>query len=93
MNCEAIHCPDTKTVRFAIYPDGLDGPRIIAHVSDSALRDLCEDPDADPDPDLTLTCEAYFPFIEAKALERYRAEPSVPILLGPADLRACAVLH
>jgi hypothetical protein len=91
MNCEAIHCDDTKTVRFAIYPDGLDGPRIMAHVSEAALRDLCDN--ADPDPDLTLTCEAYFDCIEAKALERYRAAPSMPIVLGPADLRACAVLH
>ena len=91
MNCEAIHCADTKTIRFAIYPDGLDGPRIMAHVSEAALRDLCDN--TDPDPDLTLTCEAYFDCIEAKALERYRAAPSVPILLGPADLSACAVLH
>lgn len=91
MNCEAIHCADTKTIRFAIYPDGLDGPRIMAHVSEAALRDLCENPD--PDPDLTRTCEAYFACIEAKALERYRAAPSVPIVLGSADLSACAVLH
>lgn len=91
MNCEAIHCADTKTIRFAIYPDGLDGPRIMAHVSEAALRDLCEDQDQDSD--LTLACEAHFSCIEAKALERYRAAPSVPILLEPADLRACAVLH
>jgi len=86
MNCEAIHCPDTKTIRFAIYPDGLDGPRIMAHVSEAALRGLCAGPD--PPPDLTATCEAYFACIEAKALEHYRAEPSLPILLGPADLEA-----
>lgn len=91
MNCEAIHCAETKTVRFAIYPDGLDGPRIMAHVSDAALRDLCESPDEDLD--LPGTCEAYFDCIEAKALERYRAAPSIPIVLGPADLRECALLH
>lgn len=91
MNCEAIHCTDTKTVRFAIYPDGLDGPRIMAHVSEAALRGLQEGPE--PDADLTLTCEEYFACIEAKAVERYRAAPSLPILLGPADLRACALVH
>ena len=37
MFSEAIHCRDTQTVRFAIYPDGIDGPRIIARISDDAL--------------------------------------------------------
>ncbi|HJS05131.1 MAG TPA: hypothetical protein VJ832_16740 [Variovorax sp.] len=91
MICEAIHCAETKTVRFAIYPDGLDGPRIMAHVSEAALRGLCDSPGEDPD--LTTTCEAYFDCIEAKALERYRAAPSKPIVLGPADLRECALLQ
>ena len=91
MKCEAIHCADTKTIRFAIYPDGLDGPRIVAHVSEAALLGLCASPD--PNPDLTITCEAYFACIAAKALERYRAKPYMPILLGPADLEACAVPH
>ncbi|MDR6535102.1 hypothetical protein [Variovorax soli] len=91
MNCEAIHCAETGTVRFAIYPDGLDGPRIMAHVSEAALRDLCDSPDQDPD--LTGTCEAHFDCIQAKAIERYRAAPSMPILLGPADLRECDLMH
>ena len=91
LHCEAIHCIDTKTVRFAIYPDGLDGPRITAHISEAALRGLSDSPDDSAD--LTETCEAHFACIEAKALERYRAAPSKPILLGPADVSACAALH
>lgn len=91
MNCEAIHCAETKTVRFAIYPDGLDGPRIMAHISEAALRGLSKTPDEALD--LTGACEAYFVYIEAKALERYRAAPSMPILLGPEDLSSCARLH
>ncbi len=89
MNCEAIHCAETKTVRFAIYPDGLDGARIIAHISEAALRGLAEDFDGD----LTQACESHFDCIEAKALERYRAEPSAPIVLDADDVSSCALLH
>ncbi|MBT2322401.1 hypothetical protein J7E62_08600 [Variovorax paradoxus] len=89
MNCEAIHCTETRTVRFAIYPDGLDGPRIIAHISEAALRDLSPTLDGD----LTQTCESYFRCIEAMALERYRAAPSTPIVLSAADVSSCALLH
>ncbi|GAA4351385.1 hypothetical protein GCM10023165_39510 [Variovorax defluvii] len=92
MNCEAIHCVDTHTIRFAIYPDGLDGPRITAHISEAALRGL-EDAPAAEDIDLTAACEAHFEFIEAKALERYRETPSLPILLEAEDLSACALPH
>jgi hypothetical protein len=89
MYCEAIHCAETKTVRFAIYPDGLDGARIIAHISEAALRGLSPTRDGD----LTETCENYFDCIEAKAVERYRAEPSAPIVLDATDVSSCALLH
>ena len=92
MYCEAIHCADTHTVRFAIYPDGLDGPRITAHISEAALRGLGDLSLIDDD-DLTEACEAHFDCIEAKALERYRDAPSMPILLGPEDVSACALSH
>ena len=89
MYCEAIHCADTRTVRFAIYPDGLDGPRIMAHISEDALRGLGDSLEED----LTQTCEANFDCIEAVALGRYREAPSNPILLGPEDVSACALVH
>ncbi|OUM00456.1 hypothetical protein [Variovorax sp. JS1663] len=92
MYCEAIHCADTRTIRFAIYPDGLDGPRITAHISEAALRGL-EDAPLHDDADLAEACEAHFDCIEAKALERYREAPSRPILLEAEDLSACALPH
>ena len=83
MQCEAIHCPDTETVRFAIYPDGFDGPRIIAHVSDNALQELFG-AGADEE-SLVETCDAHFDVIEAKALARHRAAPVMPVTLETAD--------
>ncbi len=83
MHCEAIHCPDTETVRFAIYPDGFDGPRIIAHVSEDALHDLFGA--TDDEESLVGTCDDYFDVIEAKALARYRAAPFLPVTLHTAE--------
>jgi len=85
MNCEAIHCPDTGTVRFAIYPDGFDGPRIIARISERALRErFGADADAD-EASLIGACQAHFGLIETQALANYAATPAVPVLLTPAD--------
>jgi hypothetical protein len=93
MHCEAIHCPDTETVRFAIYPDGFDGPRIIAHVSDEALHELFGA--ADDEEGLVEACDACFDVIEAKALARYRAAPFLPVMLDTADFlsRSAAEIH
>ena len=83
MNCEAIHCPDSGTVRFAIYPDGFDGPRIIARISERAL---CERFGAETnEASLISACQANFGLIEAKALARYAVRPEVAVLLAPAD--------
>lgn len=85
MNCEAIHCPDSATVRFAIYPDGFDGPRIIARISEITLHQSFG---ADIDEaSLVGACQAHFGLIEAKALEHYAATPEVPVLLEPVDFR------
>jgi hypothetical protein len=84
MNCEAIHCLDSGTVRFAIYPDGFDGPRIMARISDDALRELFA-AGADNEKSLLDACETHFEAIEAKALERYRASPSIAVTLTTAD--------
>ena len=90
MNCEAIHCPDTGTVRFAIYPDGFDGPRIIAHISERTLHQRFG---ADPDEASLLgACQAHFGLIEAKALANYAATPEIPVLLAPADFGAVDAL-
>ncbi|MBO9650043.1 MAG: hypothetical protein J7605_16170 [Variovorax sp.] len=86
MFSEAIHCSDTETVRFAIYPDGFDGPRIIARISDDALHEIFEAPRDDES--LAAACQSHFDQIEAKALERYQAAPQTAVLLGCADFFA-----
>ena len=83
MNCEAIHCFDTATVRFAIYPDGFDGPRILAEITENALRDVFG---ARSGPDSLLkACERHFALISATALERYRLKPTQAVELETRD--------
>lgn len=82
-NCEAIHCFDMGTVRFAIYPDGFDGPRILAEISEDALRDrfgACGGGDS-----LVQACQAHFDLIEARALARHRSDPSRAVELNTND--------
>ncbi|RYF72793.1 MAG: hypothetical protein EOO22_10130 [Comamonadaceae bacterium] len=89
MSFEAIHCFDRATVRFAIYPDGHDGPRILVEIGESALRDLFG---ARGGPaDLLAACELHFPLIEAKALELYAAAPGCPLVLHSADFYEPAI--
>jgi hypothetical protein len=88
MNCEATHCLDTATVRFPIYPEGWDGPRIMARISEEALRNLFGA--GTDDESLIGACQAHFDLIEAKALERYQADPSQAIVLGACDFIATA---
>ena len=83
MNCEAIHCPDTRSVRFAIYPDGFDGPRIIARISEQALHS-CFGAEEDP-PSLLQACQSHFGLIEDTALARHAAAPTVAVRLEAAD--------
>lgn len=84
MKCEAIHCFDKATVRFAVYPDGFEGPRVLAEVSDDALRDVFgARGGADS---LLQACREHFYLIEAKAVRRFRQDPAKPILLDTRDL-------
>jgi len=86
MFSEAIHCRDTDTVRFAIYPDGFDGPRIIARICDDALHEIFGAPLDDVS--LATACQMHFDRIEAKALERYHAAPQTAVLLRIVDFCA-----
>ena len=90
MNCEAIHCPDTDSVRFAIYPDGFDGPRIMARIAGSALRRHFGAAPAEAS--LIAACQQNFGLIEAQALDRYAAAPQIPVMLSPADFVAAQAL-
>lgn len=83
MTCEAIHCFDTATVRFAIYPDGFDGARIIAEINEDALRDLFGARGGGSG--LVDACKQHFTLIEARAVARYRTMPSKPVTLAIDD--------
>ena len=73
MTCEAVHCFDKASVRFALYPDGHDGPRLLAEISEDALRDVFG---ARGNGDsLVAACKAHFDVIEACALARFRQQP------------------
>ena len=84
MKCEAIHCYDRGTVRFAVYPDGMDGPRVLAEVSEDALRDVLG---ARGGPEsLVLACEHNFAVLEEKVVRRFREDPRRAIYLETRDL-------
>ncbi|MBU1357969.1 MAG: hypothetical protein KKC79_05955 [Gammaproteobacteria bacterium] len=83
MNREAIYCFDTATVRFALYPSGPTGPRIIGQITEDALRDLFGARGGGDS--LVAACRSNFDAIEAKALERYRAAPSSMVTLTTKD--------
>ncbi len=83
MTREAIFCFDTATVRFAIYPDGFDGARVIAQISEFPLRDLFG---ADGGGDTLIAAyDRHAQAIDAAALRCYRADTRKPIVLQTAD--------
>jgi hypothetical protein len=89
MICEAIHCFDRQSVRFAFYPAGFDGPRVLAEISEDALRDHFG---ARGGPEgLLETCARHFEIIERAALDCHRDHPDRAILLQTADF-SCATL-
>jgi hypothetical protein len=83
MRREAIHRFDLAAVRFAIYPDGDDGPRILADIADNALRDHFGARDGPQG--LVEALELNFHRIEAEAIRQYRAAPAQPIRLETRD--------
>jgi hypothetical protein len=83
MDFEGIYCFDTATVRFAIYPDGHDGARIIAQISEETLHDVFDTRNLGDR--LLDTCRANCEAISAAALRRYLANPLAPIVLTIED--------
>jgi hypothetical protein len=83
MDFEGIYCFDTATVRFAVYPDGPEGARIIAQISEETLHDVFGTRNMGDR--LLETCKTHFDAIGAAALRRYRANPNQPIDLGVGD--------
>lgn len=83
MDFEGIYCFDTAAVRFAVYPDGPDGARILAQISEHTLHD--EFGAREVGDQLLDACKKHFNVIEQAALARYRADPRKPILLIQGD--------
>ncbi|MET0542943.1 MAG: hypothetical protein ABWZ88_14470 [Variovorax sp.] len=80
---EAIYCFDTAAVKFAIYPEGGNGPRIIAEIGEDPLRHhfgATGGGDSLVDAFVSHATE-----IKSRALKRYRAEPRKPVLLSSED--------
>ena len=69
-------------------PDGLDGPRILAEISEDALRDLFGGHGRGDS--LVQACQIHFDAIEAKALMRHRVEPFKPVKLDTRDFAISA---
>ncbi|BEP68364.1 MULTISPECIES: hypothetical protein [unclassified Variovorax] len=83
MDFEGIYCFDTATVRFAVYPDGPDGARVLAQISQDVLHDALG---AKEIGEHTLhACKRHFDVISAAAVARFRADPHGPIVLACAD--------
>lgn len=83
MNFEGIHCFDTASVRFAFYPEGPAGPRVIAQISEETLRD--EFGVREMGEGLLDACRRHFYVIEPTAIARYRAMPRALVTLTLED--------
>ncbi|MDM0108863.1 hypothetical protein QTH97_28240 [Variovorax sp. J22R24] len=82
MKREAMHCFELGTVRFVIRPQGVDGPRVLADVSEEALPDVFG---ARPGPDSPVNaCEAHFHRIESIATALGRGRAGRPVHLETA---------
>lgn len=83
MNFEGIYCFDTASVRFAVYPDGPRGARIVAQISEDTLHD--EFGTREVGQGLLDVCRRYFTFIEPAVVARYRADAKQLITLTLDD--------
>lgn len=80
---DAIHCFDTATVRFAIFPAGPEGLRFVAEIGEDPLRDLFGASGGGES-----LVHAYLmnaDVINARALARYREAPGHPVVLATSD--------
>lgn len=83
MACEAIYVDETNVVRFAVYPDGFDGPRILAEISADLLRQRFGGHGRGRD--LVGAYLHHSEAIDAQAVQCFRAAPSQPVSLRAAD--------
>jgi hypothetical protein len=84
MEFEGIYCFDMAAVRFAVYPDGPDGPRVVAHISEDTLRDAFGAREAGDG--LLRVCELHFDALESAVVARFRSDPRWPLIITFDDL-------
>ena len=83
MECDAVYCFDRASVLFAIHPEGAGGPRLIAEISEDALRDLFGATGGGDS--LVQALREHFDVIEQMALCHHRHQPSRPVVLCTQD--------
>ncbi|MGF6346563.1 hypothetical protein [Variovorax sp. W2I14] len=71
MDFEGIYCFDTASVRLAVYPDGPQGARVVAQISEDTLHDGFGTREVGQR--LLDVCKNNFRAIELAAVARYRA--------------------
>jgi hypothetical protein len=86
MTFEGIHRFDLGSIRFAFYPDGNDGGRILADISEQTLSHVFGNRlGGESWIDL---CGRHRDLLAAEALVQYRIDPSRPIELAVKDFAA-----
>ncbi|MDN8615202.1 hypothetical protein [Variovorax ginsengisoli] len=83
MTTDAIYCFDRASVLFAIYPEGDGGPRVVAEITEDALRDIFGAQGGGDS--LVEACREHADRIEGAAMRHYRHDPEKPVLLQTAD--------
>ncbi|SFP37042.1 hypothetical protein [Variovorax sp. 770b2] len=78
MNFEGIYCFDTASVRLAVYPDGPEGARVVAQISEDTLHDGFGTREVGHR--LLDVCRNNFQAIEPLVVARYRADPRQPVV-------------
>jgi hypothetical protein len=78
MDFEGIYCFDTASVRLAVYPDGPQGARVVAQLSEDTLHDGFGTREVGHR--LLDVCRNNFHAIEPAVVARYRANPRQPVV-------------
>jgi hypothetical protein len=83
MVAEAVYIGLSSSVRFAIYPEGLDGPRILVEISAQALETLFG---ADHFPESHVAaCCLHFHRIQQVAVRHHQSNPLEAVMLEAKD--------
>jgi hypothetical protein len=86
MTFEGIHRIDQGSIRFAFYPDGHDGGRILADISEQTLSHIFGGRIGKES--WVDLCARHGQLNTAEAVLQYRIDPSRPIELSVSDLAA-----